>query len=499
MRRFLFLTTAIIFFFFMTVDTFAATYYVKPNGDDSRDGRSDATAWKTISKVNSYRFGKGDDVYFKSQGTWTGELLAVDWSGTAENRVTVGAYNGDGQIGVSGDKPIINGQNRIPAGQYVGLIDVTGSYVTIENIRLINSKGNGLAVKDTDHVNITNLKVDNIFMSGIRYKNTNYGTIQGNELSNVGLAGVEGAFRGGGWPANLSIIGSEYITIKKNTLYKSGGEGIGLFSKGSQDTKYCTVEENVVYANKMAEIAVINTSYNVVRYNLIYGTTDKTYWRGGKPSHGIYINDERGRADLRSRNNEVYGNLIANCGAGISIGTSAEVGSNFRESVIYNNTIVDCYDGFLLWGNNATDSQISNNIIWGISSGHNLYSGSATTPGINWSYNNWSSNPGSPASGNGDVIGNPSLRKTTGWRSFKGGDISASDFALQPNSPALNAGRTLNAKFMVIPECDTSDWLSKRIILFRQEDQGSGWEIGADIHIQNSTTIQPPQSLRILN
>ena len=32
--------------------TTAATYYVSPNGDDSKDGKTEQTAWKTIARVN---------------------------------------------------------------------------------------------------------------------------------------------------------------------------------------------------------------------------------------------------------------------------------------------------------------------------------------------------------------------------------------------------------------------------------------------------------------
>ena len=48
----------------------AATYYVKNGGDDSADGLTDATAWKTISKVNSETFSPADTICFKRGDTW---------------------------------------------------------------------------------------------------------------------------------------------------------------------------------------------------------------------------------------------------------------------------------------------------------------------------------------------------------------------------------------------------------------------------------------------
>jgi hypothetical protein len=39
------------------------TYYVKNSGNDALDGRSDATAWKTLAKVQSTSFRQGDNIY----------------------------------------------------------------------------------------------------------------------------------------------------------------------------------------------------------------------------------------------------------------------------------------------------------------------------------------------------------------------------------------------------------------------------------------------------
>ena len=69
----------------------AATYYVRNGGDDSADGRSHATAWASISKVNSQSFSAGDNVLFHAGDRWRGATLVVDWGGTAEQRAVIGA------------------------------------------------------------------------------------------------------------------------------------------------------------------------------------------------------------------------------------------------------------------------------------------------------------------------------------------------------------------------------------------------------------------------
>ncbi|MCO6481583.1 MAG: hypothetical protein J5I62_02190, partial [Flavobacteriales bacterium] len=49
----------------------ATDYYVSPNGNDSDNGTSPATAWKTIWRVNqsTYSYQPGDRILFERGGT----------------------------------------------------------------------------------------------------------------------------------------------------------------------------------------------------------------------------------------------------------------------------------------------------------------------------------------------------------------------------------------------------------------------------------------------
>lgn len=84
-----------------------ANYYVSPNGNDSQNGTSPSTAWKTIARVNqaTYSFQPGDKVLFERGGTWRGELI-LGSSGTAAQPITVGAYG-------SGALPVIKGSTQV--------------------------------------------------------------------------------------------------------------------------------------------------------------------------------------------------------------------------------------------------------------------------------------------------------------------------------------------------------------------------------------------------
>src|SRR5258706_6599999 len=70
----------------------AATYYVDgAAGADAQSGTSQATAWRTIGRVNSARFVAGDTVLFRGGVTYTG-MLSPHPVGTADAPVVFGAF-----------------------------------------------------------------------------------------------------------------------------------------------------------------------------------------------------------------------------------------------------------------------------------------------------------------------------------------------------------------------------------------------------------------------
>ena len=79
----------------MTIPSGATVYYVSNSGNDSNDGKTPATAWKTLNKVNSARLAVGSYVCFERGGIFRGKL-------TAKAGVTYTAYG-------TGDKPKLYG------------------------------------------------------------------------------------------------------------------------------------------------------------------------------------------------------------------------------------------------------------------------------------------------------------------------------------------------------------------------------------------------------
>lgn len=89
----------------------ATTYYVSASaGDDSKDGLTTATAWKSIAKVNAATFAAGDQVLFNRGDIWR-ESLIVPSSGASGNPIKFDAYG-------SGEAPTITGSLDLPSASW---------------------------------------------------------------------------------------------------------------------------------------------------------------------------------------------------------------------------------------------------------------------------------------------------------------------------------------------------------------------------------------------
>jgi len=103
------------------------TYFIDCNvGKDSNSGTSSSQAWRSLAKANSAPLVPGDSLLFIRGCKWTGTLNAA-WNGTAAQQILIGAYG-------SGALPRIhNGPNDLADGFHIN-VDITGSYLIIENI-----------------------------------------------------------------------------------------------------------------------------------------------------------------------------------------------------------------------------------------------------------------------------------------------------------------------------------------------------------------------------
>jgi gliding motility-associated-like protein len=96
----------IIFLCFFLTEGFAITYYVSQDGNDAKDGKSPANAWKTINKVNNVRFGRGDVILFRRGDTFRGTIILDNPLARSMYNLTFGAYG-------TGNLPIISGSTHV--------------------------------------------------------------------------------------------------------------------------------------------------------------------------------------------------------------------------------------------------------------------------------------------------------------------------------------------------------------------------------------------------
>jgi hypothetical protein len=111
----------------------AGNFYLSSSeGDDSNDGRSISTPFKSLERISSVGLGPGDSVLFKRGDSFTGQLL-LNGSGSMDTLIVVGAYG-------SGEKPILDG-SKVEGGDHLATILIRNqSHIKVENLEITNER-----------------------------------------------------------------------------------------------------------------------------------------------------------------------------------------------------------------------------------------------------------------------------------------------------------------------------------------------------------------------
>lgn len=486
--KILYILCVVVFF---VSEIHAKSYYIKSDGNDSADGLSDATAWRSLNKVSNYAFQQGDDVYFKCGDIWKGQSLWVDWSGTSDNYATIGAYyivKGGEVHGVYGNKPVFDGDHRVPVSthpdpkDFAGMIQVEKQqFIIIENLVVVNSEGAGIKINRSKFVDVRETETKNIYRAGIIFNDSpeSYNSAVGNIVENADMVWPEYASTHGlHWPAALVAIDSSNVLISQNKVFNNYGEGIGLFTlDANMQSSYNTVEDNIVFGNRAVQIYIANSHHNIIRRNVVYGTVDDSFHRfPGFVGPGLYVADESW-STAQSSDNQFFGNMVANCSAGIAIGVS-KTGSVFKNSVFYNNTVIDSDQLVVIYGSSFENSYIQNNIFAFINRKSDVYKGPEITSGLIWDHNLWPEEVSGSRVSSTNVYGIPALKKMADWDAPVAGSISSKDFALTSEATNLiNKGRDLGSRYKIAVSCLNSNFPTEISFV---ERPSNAWDIGAD-------------------
>jgi len=338
----------------MAGSAWGAEYYVDCTDAGSTDQGTFAEPWKTLSSAETGFNSKsaGDDLYFKVGTTCTtASQNAQTWftnGGTSSGNYTViGAYEADGDFVLEGGEtlPIIESPwsgTGVPSGtgNTVLLYNSAGPrYWRVENLHIEKSTYRALAVESATDIEIIGNTFNTCYDAGLLLAQVTGGIVEQNTITNTSRVYLDDST----WPAALLLYNNvSSVTVKENLVYKTFGEGIGLYVNANSNI----VEYNHVYGNLRGNIYVETSANNIIRYNLTYGIADSNYHLEGQSqqmrciaedtewAHGIQYGTNL------THDNEYYGNFAANCLEGIFL-SSTHDSAVVTNAKVYNNTFVD--------------------------------------------------------------------------------------------------------------------------------------------------------------
>lgn len=263
--------------------TTAATYYVSPNGDDSKDGKTEQTAWKTIARVNQDTYIPGDKILFERGGEWTGKTLAPQGSGSAEDYITIGAYGNE-----TAHAPRISANGKVADALYL----YNQQYWEICDLDISNNvEGTKMVAGDTNPTgNVTERNNEEGSKlgdyRGIHIAGRDVPTLQGYYIHNVRVHDVSGIVSWiGNTGKNEPGIGNSY---GYDASKRTGGiliEAIAPTGDTNVKTGQPTVFSNITIENS----EFVNNSFcgiTIKQYNNGKNQENGTGWANRNSNNG---------------------------------------------------------------------------------------------------------------------------------------------------------------------------------------------------------------------
>jgi hypothetical protein len=337
----------------------AATYYVSTSGSDNNSGLDPASAWRTVSKVNTSTFAPGSQILFERGDEWRERLVASS-SGAAGSPIVFDAYG-------SGAKPRFWGSDVLNNAAFV---PVAGSSTTFAlstpvemNSVLINhqfTRSAQLITKSSDSLtNINYVKANPntwYFNGGQLYLNTN--GVNPNSDARVYSAAVredvvdsnhknhlvfrnlvvdETAKFTAGYAFRIHF--SNDVVVEASEAYRAGKHHFGVINTS-----------NFVGKNLHAELSMPDQGFGGASPYVSYsgdGRADNSTWLNvvAKNPDGMYpgfVSHGAGLTDL------VIRNMINRGGGGIFVANESATGKVLIDRGSVENGPVD------IFGNNVT-------------------------------------------------------------------------------------------------------------------------------------------------
>jgi hypothetical protein len=281
----------VLAFVIITSSAYAAlsgTFYIDAtNGNDLSTGRTEATAWKSFSKINSNLLSAGTKILLKRGEVWN-QRLEIKGAGTSNNWITVGAY------GSSNVKPRISLTNsKDDIAILISDLDKTTATARSQNISYIQIQD--LEIANT-RLGIYYRSIMGTVNTGFRVSNCTFNNINCDEVMIACNTGADRA-------AKHIEINNQLKAVKGNlaTAYSTTGGGVyeyifpSAIFIGGQTFGPQTVSGN--HTTILSEFEVSNCSFNDVcasistsfYFPLIGNNNGSNVWR--QLIHKVKISD----------------------------------------------------------------------------------------------------------------------------------------------------------------------------------------------------------------
>ena len=480
------------------------TYYVSPDGDDSNDGLTEATAWRTISYAASSEspVNAGDTVYIKA-GDYGAEDIFIEknFQPDAPRILFIGYKERPGDLDEMpfeyGDDldpsvmPLINPGDRTKGEG----INISDSYnITIKNIQIGNSLA-GITVWNSESMD-NGIVLENIYLKNIGWEYSTAITLKeanNNTIRNCLIVNATGA--------GMDIWGDNNL-IENCKIYSNESEPVGdgtytsmdyyIVLKGNYNTvRNCYAErdgdlEDVGHGFEIKESGEYNLFENCTVKNMIAGCFS-VRWADVQNNEFRHCTALGGVSDdvsafmiREGASNNVFNSCVAeNCQAGVRYILAGEDEDYCGEKNVFNNCVmrnakwaID-FNSYYYNSAPADNNIMANCVIDGAqylvnsdrpNSGNKLvnciitnvsnYSTGDYQTNLDFLYNDFFNNGFATPLGTGNISANPLFVAA-----------QSGDYHLQSGSPCIDAGTSQYAP--------TTDFEGT------SRPQGSGYDIGA--------------------
>lgn len=329
------------------------TYYVSAAGNDNNDGRSVATPFQSIAKLNTLTYLPGDQIQFRRGDTFRG-MLVIQQSGTSTNPIRVDAYG-------TGEKPVIAGSVPVTGWTNVGgnvwqaTCSACGS-----NVTGLYQNGQSLPLGRYPNENTTNRGYLTV------QSHTGKTSLTSQQTLPNSFVGGEAVYRPTLWILNRSAISAQSgntLSLNDNGTGYDIADGWGFFVQNHPNTLDLNGEWSYTSSNKTIRLFSVQNPSNLT-------ITATVYMQGVRLLNNNYIQVRNLRINQQLNvglyaanisNATIAGNDIEDIGEdGMLIhgsGTNVVIQDNAIRRVYNNGTEIQSYTA-LTYRNN-TVSQVA--------------------------------------------------------------------------------------------------------------------------------------------